>query len=185
MKKCISIALALMFFLFPVISTAGDITANGMNQGDIYSLLKNLAASALNRSNSGGGLAASATPATVKIATPIQYTIAGVNYYVAANPWITGLSASQQAASTYCYYLISVNSAGAFTVTKGLERSTDTATLPELPASSAPVGYVKVVTGATPFTFGTTSLAAAGLTVTYADLGSIPTGPSRIGLTGW
>jgi len=185
MKKILSVLLILAVMCFSLPARAGDITATGMNQGDLYNLLNNLATNNLNKSFTTGGLAIGSTPTSFLTANTLQYTVSGLAYSKTAadSPVLT---AAVQAAGTYCLYLLSVNAAGTMAVTKGNEVATDTAILPALPADSAPFGYIKVATAsATPFTFGTTSLAASGITDTYYNLSVMPTGPSRVGMTGW
>jgi hypothetical protein len=185
MKKFLSVLLIAAVMCLSSPAFARDITATGMNQGDVYNLLNNLTSNTLNRSFGAGTLAIGSTTTSFKTASAIQYTIAGVFYNKTAqdSPVVT---AAQQAAGTYCLYLLSVNSSGTIALTKGDARTTDTAVLPTLPVSSAPIGAIKIATaGATTFTFGTTVLSAAGITATYYNLGVMPSGPSRIGLTGW
>lgn len=123
--------------------------------------------------NLGYPLLAEGTNAgTLKTTNATTFRIAGVNYTKAATDNITMTAATQQAVSTYCLYLVSINASGTVAITKGTEVATDTAVLPALPASSAPLGYIKIVTdGSTTFTSGTTDLGAAGITETFVDLG--------------
>lgn len=48
--------------------------------------------------------------------------------------------------------------------------------IPSLPAGFAPFGLLKIATGATTFTPGTTNLNAASVTATFWDIGLIPEG---------
>lgn len=127
----------------------------------------------------GAGLTEGTNANTLKTANAISYTIDGRLYTKAATDNIAMTAATQQAVSTYCLYLVSVDAAAAVTVTKGTSVGTDVAVLPALPADSAPIGYFKIVTdGVTTFTSGTTDLSAAGITETYADLAVVNTGAS-------
>jgi len=185
MKKILSVLLMLAVMCFSLPARAGDITATGMNQGDLYNLINNLSTAALTRTHTTGGLAIGSTTTSFQTANTLQFSIAGINYSKTASDSPV-LTAAQQAAATYALYLLSINSAGTMAVTKGAEVATDTAVLPALPASSAPFGSIKIATaGATTFTFGTTALNASGVTATYYNLSSMPSGPSRIGMTGW
>lgn len=101
-----------------------------------------------------------------------------------------------QPASTTVYYVLGVNAAGAVAVVQGTysgemfapaptsgiglfsnggTQMSGTGEIPSLPAGHAPFGLIKVVTnGSTTFTPGTTALDAAGLTVSFFDIGLIP-----------
>lgn len=138
-----------------------------------------LRAQLLNRCVQACGLAEGTNANTIKTVNAVSFSINGQLYTKAATDNIAMTAAAQQAVSTYCLYLVSIDSAGAVTVTKGTSVATDTAVLPALPASSAPLGFFKVVTdGVTTFTSGTTDLGAAGLTVTFGDLAVANSGTS-------
>jgi hypothetical protein len=127
----------------------------------------------------GAGLAEGTNANTFKTVNAVSYTIDGQLYTKGATDNITFTATAQQAISTFCLYLVSINSGGTVTVTKGTEVGTDIAVLPALPASSAPLGWIKVATdGATTFTGGTTDLGAAGITDTYGDISVMNTGAS-------
>lgn len=140
----------------------------------------NLVRSQLLNCNLGYPLLAEGTnAATIKTTNATSFRIAGVNYTKAATDNIAITATAQQAISTYCLYLVSINASGTVTVTKGTEVATDTAVLPALPADSAPLGYFKIATdGATTYTGGTTDNGAAGITDTYVDLGVMNSGTS-------
>ena len=185
MKKYLSVLLILAVMCFSLPARAGDITATGMNQGDVYNLLNNLTRHSLYRTYTSAGVTVGTTVARIKSTTAVTYTIGGILYYKAPfdSPVLT---ASVQAVSTYCIYLLTLNDIGTVEVTKGQAVATDTAQYPKAPATGATFGAIQVATNASvTFTLGTTSLNAAGLTVTFYDLGTIPSGPSRIGMTGW
>ena len=117
------------------------------------------------------GLAEGTNAACIKTVNAVDFVIGGQIYSKAATDNIAITATAQQAISTYCMYLVSIASNGTVTVTKGTELGTDTAVLPALPASSAPLGAFKIATdGATTYTGGTTDNGAAGITDTYYDL---------------
>jgi hypothetical protein len=125
---------------------------------------------------------------TIKITNDIDYAIDGVLYKKAAADNIAMTAAAQQAISTYCMYLVTLDAAGTLTITKGTSVATDTAVLPALPASNGAIGAFKIATdGSTTFTSGTTDLGAAGITETYYDLlwpNSGTAAPTAIAATG-
>jgi hypothetical protein len=100
----------------------------------------------------------------------------------------SGLAAYVQPASTTVIYVIALNADGTVAVVQGsyagqvqsypgdLSRvNTGAGGVPSEPAGYTAIGAIKVVTnGATTFTPGTTLLDAAGLTVTYHDVGILP-----------
>ena len=117
------------------------------------------------------GLAEGTNANTLKTVNAISFAIAGQLYLKAATDNIAMTAAAEQAISTYCLYLCSLDTSGTLTVTKGTEVGTDTAVLPATPASECAIGYFKIATdGATTFTSGTTDLGAAGITDTYVDM---------------
>lgn len=126
-------------------------------------------------------LAEGTDAATIKTTVATYYTIDGVVYTKAATDNIAISAGAEQAVSTYCLYLVSINAAGTVAVTKGTAVATDTATLPALPASSAALGYFKIATdGATTYTAGTTDNGAAGITDTYVDLCFVNSGANAL-----
>lgn len=130
-----------------------------------------LRANLFNCALGNAGWAEGTNATTIKTVNAIDYCIDGVIFTKAATDNIAFTATAQQAVSTFCLYLFSIDSAGTVTVTKGTELGTDTAVLPARPASSAVIGAVKVATdGATTFTGGTTDLGAAGITDTYLNL---------------
>lgn len=188
MKKILSVFLILSVMCLGSPAFAGNITSTGMNQGDLYNLLNNLSTSALTRSFTPAGVGIASQATTILTANTLYYSIAGNLYSKTAVThavYGSGSSTKQQAASTYCLYLFSLNSSGTIIVTKGSEVSTDTAILPALPSGYAPFGAVKVQTGATTFTYGATALSNSLVTDTYYNLSTMDSGPSRVGMTGW
>ena len=125
----------------------------------------------LNGTRQAAGLAEGTNAQTIQFANALSFSIAGQLYLKAATNNIAMTAAAQQAISTFCLYLVTMDSAGTVTITKGAELGTDTAVLPARPANNAVVAAFKVATdGATTFTSGTTDLGAAGITATYYDL---------------
>ena len=125
----------------------------------------------LNGTHQACGLAEGTNANTIQFANAFSFSIAGQLYLKAITNNIAMTAAAQQAISTFCLYAITLDSAGAVTVTKGTELGTDTAVLPARPANQALVAAFKIATdGATTFTSGTTDLGAAGITETYYDL---------------
>lgn len=117
------------------------------------------------------GLAEGTNANTLQTANAIDFVIDGVVYTKAATDNIAMTACAEQAISTYCMYLVTLDAAGALTVTKGTELATDTAVLPSRPADEAVIGAFKIATdGSTTFTSGTTDLGAVGITETYYDL---------------
>jgi hypothetical protein len=116
------------------------------------------------------GLSEGTNSATIKVGA-FTFSIAGTLYTKAATDNIAMTACAQQAASKYCFYLVSIGTTGTITVTKGTDANTsDAATVPALPASSAPVGTILVQTDAGhTFTAGTTDLSGAGITATIQD----------------
>ena len=130
-----------------------------------------LRTSLLNGTHQAAGLAEGTNANTIKFANAFSFSIAGVTYLKAVTDNIAMTAAAQQAISTFCMYLVTLDSAGAVTITKGTELGTDTAVLPARPANQAVAGAFKIATdGATTFTSGTTDLGAAGITDTHYDL---------------
>jgi len=110
----------------------------------------------------------------------IDYSIDGIMYEATTNTGIT-LTGDTQEKDTECLYLVSVNAAGTFAVTKGeeqlttdLEKEGKGLHWPDLPAASAAVGAFKIVTVAVVFVPATTALSASGVTDTYYDLATVP-----------
>ncbi len=127
------------------------------------------------------GFAEGTNAGTIKTTAAVDYSVDGILYTKAITDNIAVTANDEQAADTTCLYLFSIDSAGTVTTTKGTEvlsadltTAVDTLTWPSLPANSAAVGAVKVVTVAVTFTAGTTDLGAAGVTDTYYDLATVP-----------
>lgn len=114
------------------------------------------------------GLAEGTNDHTLKTTVAITYNIYNSRLTKAITDNIAMTACTQQAAETFCYYLVSINSAGTVTTTKGTSGSY---ALPSTPAGNVPIGAFKIVTAAaTTFTSGTTDLSAAGITATFYDM---------------
>lgn len=124
----------------------------------------------LNGCHGSPGLAEGTNANTIKTTRATAFSIAGVLYNKAITDNIAMTAATAQADLTYRLYLVSIDAAGAVTITAGTAVATDTATLPALPASSAMLGYFKVATSGGTFTSGTTDLSGTGVTATFVDL---------------
>lgn len=121
---------------------------------------------------SSAGLAiGTSSAAAVKIANTTTYAIDGI-IYSKTTAEIAFTDTTVQAASTYCKYLLSLDSSGTGTLTNGTPASTAAAALlPDCPDDETPIGYVLVATAAGyTFTPATTELSATGITDTYVNL---------------
>jgi len=117
------------------------------------------------------GLAEGTNANTIKTANAIDYTIGGKMYSKGATDNIAMTACAQQADGTDCMYLISIDSAGNVTTTKGEEVAAGAgAYLPDVPANEAVIGAIKVNTNGATFTSGGTDLSAANITATVYDL---------------
>lgn len=150
---------------------------NKITEATTHQRMVDILTSLLNRSFTAAGLTIGGTSTKIKIAVALKYCVNGLMYSKAITDNITITTGAEQAISTFCKYLVSINAAGTVVTTKGEDAATAAlALLPDLPADSAPVGYFQVATnGATTFTAGTTALDAAGITDTYQDVSSIVT----------
>jgi hypothetical protein len=124
-----------------------------------------------------GGFAAKATAdADIKTVANILYqgasgamkTKTSGNIDVSA---VTGYTPAALATAKQRYFLVTVNlSTNAYGITEGVDHAS-AAVLPATPTGHIAVGWVKVVNATgSDFTFGTTNLDTANLTVTYGDL---------------
>lgn len=122
------------------------------------------------------GLAEGAGDATLKTTSTGNVAIGGVLYSIGATDNVAMTAAATQNHSTEvtCNYLVSVDSGGSFTVTKG-----DGLIFPALPANQAPIGYFRIVLDAGgSFISGTTDLSATSVNATFYDLMIVPNGSS-------
>ena len=115
------------------------------------------------------GLAEGTGSATLKTTAQIVYSVYNQHGLIkAATDNIAMTACAQQAISTFCYYLVSIDVAGAITVTKG---TNNVSALPATPQGRIPIGVFLVTTdGSATFTSGATDLSAAGITVSYSDI---------------
>ena len=127
---------------------------------------------------SSAGLGIGSTASQLSIAAPngagVDYAIDGQAYHLADDATVAMSAMSVQAVSTSCLYLVMMDSAGALTTKKGVERLTaslgDNLSLqwPQPDDDKCPIGGFRVDTSASvTFTGGTTDLDAAGITDTY------------------
>ena len=153
---------------------------NEMKRAEFHQGKRDILTGMLNVGFTEAGLTEGTNAHTIKTVNTFTYRIASSTglgtalYNKTATDNIAMTACDVQAVSTYCLYLVSIDSGGTVTVTKGDETATNIAVLPDLPANNAPIGYFKIVTDAsTTFTSGTTDLSAAGITETYDDLSSV------------
>lgn len=137
-----------------------------------------------NRVMSSGAIAQSAgTPQSVKSTATITYTINGIFATKAATDPLWTLSGTVVPVSSFQSYLLLLDSVGTATVQEGTASIVNAAgvnylnvsrvssyapLLTVLQAGKVVAGYIQVATDAThPFTPGTTSLTATGITTTF------------------
>lgn len=136
--------------------------------------------------------------ATIKSTGAITYTVDGIFYSkaalsaqsIAVTHNLFGFAASGpaayvQPANSTVIYVVALNAAGTVAVVQGGYNGQSVTLpggvvmvskgeVPEVPVGYTPIGTLKVVTGATTFTPGTTLLDAANVTVTYTDVSLLP-----------
>ena len=127
------------------------------------------------------GLAEGTNANTIQTAAIANYSIDGVLYTKAITDNIAMTAAAAQADLTTCMYLVSIDAAGAVTITKGEEASTlaiaagtAEAKLPDLPDAQCALGAFKIVLSGGTFTSGTTDLSGTGVTDTFYDYSIMP-----------
>lgn len=113
------------------------------------------------------GLAEGTGSATLKTTNDIVYFLYNNQYTKVATDNIAMTACVAQAATSFCYYLVSVNASGTVRTTKGTD---NTYALPATPSGNIAIGAFKIVAVATVFTSGTTDLSAAGITATFFDI---------------
>ena len=115
------------------------------------------------------GLAEGTTSATLKTTNQIVYNVYNNTGIVkAATDNITMTACAVQPISSSFYYLVSIDAAGAVTVTLG---SSPVYSLPSPPAGNVSIGALLVTTdGSHTFTSGTTDLSATGITTAFFDI---------------
>lgn len=183
MKK-IFLSLLFLLVISPVLF-AGDIKGGGVQNSDLVKLLGNLRIRSNNCVYGSVGLGQStAATQNLKTTTTQNYTINGIFYSRIPTLNVGFTTTAQQAVSKHCKYLVSLNTSGIFTVTKGQDStSTLNAQLPAFQTSKCPIGYILIQTnGSTTFTGGTTKLSATGITATYYNMGSMVTGINGVRL---
>lgn len=146
-----------------------------INDAEMHQSMRDLFNALNNRCFGAAGLMEGTNANTIKVANTVPYCINGVAGSFTAADNLAMNACAAQTVSTYCKYLVSILLGATTTVaiTKGNEAATAAlALLPDLPADSTPLGYFQV-SGAVPFTSGTTDLAA--VTVVYVDRSSMLT----------
>ena len=129
--------------------------------------------------NLGNAVLAEGTNAgTIKTTAATVVSINGLMYSKAATDNITVTAGAVQADLTTCMYLVTMETDGDIVVTKGTEQLTGSGKdllWPTIPANSAVLGAIKVVTSGATFTAGTTDLGAGTVTDTYYNYFTPPT----------
>lgn len=148
-----------------------------INDASNHQKVRDLLTRMLNRCFGAAGLAEGTNANTIQVAAAVDYCINGVNYLKAITDNIAMNALAEQAVSTFCKYLVTIDAAGAVLLVKGNEAATAAlALVPAIGDAYVPLGYVQVATnGSTTFTSGTTDLGAAGITDTYVDLSTVVT----------
>lgn len=114
------------------------------------------------------GLAAGTSDETVQTTKAIVYQLYNEQITFPVTDNIPMTTCAEQAISTFCYYLVSINTAGTAIFTKGTD---NVYALPSPALGYTSIGALKVTTdGSTTFTMSTTSMYLAGLTVEYFDI---------------
>ncbi len=146
-----------------------------ITEASSFQAMRNVLKGLLNRTFDKPGLGGGATNTRVKIANTFTYCINGKLYTKAGVDNISLTSSVAQAIGKYCKYLVSLIADGTVALTKGTDATTQALSrIPDLPASSAPVGYVDIFASSATFTFGTDNLSdSANFTVAYQDLSSV------------
>lgn len=113
----------------------------------------------------------------IAVNSAIAYTIDGKIYTGTASTNIPILGAlGTQGTNSWCKYLVSIGTAGTYTVTKGNESTAGSAGafLPDMPEENCAVGYVVIKTVGSKFTAGVGDPAANSAVVGYYNLVSMP-----------
>lgn len=168
----------------------GDITPNGMGQGDLYTFLSNVVTmcneikSDLNAYRTEhnniclgfSGLASDT--AAVQTTVTFPYRIGNLTYQKAAASGIA-LTGSALSSGTQALYLFSVNAAGTATCTAGTAvANSATPVWPSAPSGYCPFGGIKLSTANGTFTPATTVFGIENQTVTFYNLSGYPSGTS-------
>lgn len=131
-----------------------------------------------NRVLSNAGLAiGTSSKKKVKVVNRLDYCFDNVAASIAASTEVAFTATTHDIAADAslvkeAYYLLSVDSAGTVTVTKGATATTGAGVLPDTPANGIAFGYVRirVAAGSTIFDATSDDLDAAHLTVVYVNL---------------
>lgn len=126
---------------------------------------------------SAGLQAGTAGTPGIAVNSPFSYTVDGKLYAGTASTNIpVPKSLGTQGIGSWCKYLLSIGTAGTYTITKGNEATSGSAGayLPDLPDENCAVGYMVIKTAAVAYTAGYTDPAANSSTVGYYDLMSMP-----------
>lgn len=163
MKKLLAILLLLASTAF-----AGEVTEQGLSQGDLVKLLSDLKNAANSCALADFNLTASA--AAIHVNNTGAYRLNGGVYSITATFTDTftaghsALSASQQ-----CVFTVGLDSSGNVGTSQSRVVSTSVAapTPVDPPANHAPIGYITVAGAFTP---NSTSLTSTAIAVTYTDV---------------
>ena len=123
-------------------------------------------------------LAEGTNAGTIKTVAATVVSINGLMYSKAITDNIAVTACAVQADLTTCMYLVTMETDGDIVVTKGTEQLTGSGKdllWPTIPANSAVLGAIKVVTSGATFTAGTTDLGAGTVTDTYYNYFTPPT----------
>lgn len=115
---------------------------------------------------------------TIKTTAATSFSVNGLLYSKAATDNIAMTACAVQADLTSCMYLVTIETDGDVVITKGTEQLTGSGKdllWPAIPANSAVLGAIKVVTSGATFTSGTTDLGAGTVTDTYYNFFTPPT----------
>jgi hypothetical protein len=120
------------------------------------------------------GLAKGTDPVTIKTVNPIVFQLYNQQITFGKTDPPSGVDnipmtpQDQQAESSFCFYLISVNLQGSVIITKGVDNGYF---LPSTPPGYASIGVLQVGTDAGyTFTCGTDDLASTGVSATFFDM---------------
>lgn len=186
MKRFPILFLVLMLVLVALgASHARSISGTGMSQGDEVAFLE-LLQTRLNLDRTARTVsypnlhAHAAASETVDIGTTFYYVLDGIYYAKTASDTIASVTASAQATGTTCLYLLSLDSSGSVTTTKGTAVTYgSTPAWPTLPADHAPFGGISVAilgSASQSWTMGTDAwnLLGASTTVAIYNLFMVP-----------
>ena len=167
MKRFLFLALFLTVVLGTVVFS-GDITPNGMNQGDLYTFLSNIVAGGnsiktefnlaqaqmYNKPLDSPGIS-SITAGAIQT-TGFEYTIDGIVYTQASASLTPASTSTSVTVGKFNLFLLSIDAAGNASASAGTEGSTAAAIVwPSVPTGYAPFGYILVKSkAAATFTYG-------------------------------